>query len=179
MKKLEQTEGIRTQLAFEMFYGAKPSLKATTITGTLVLVGYGHDNVDKGCDYINLSNLSKEKNNLTEDTINYLEKLGQQGLYIKIDEDKNDIALPVGAMVFVKNGFDYLANSSWSSLNKINLIMNQYGKKTFKWYGQVSHKEKTILPYMVISVEHDIKNKEFFLCEPVEFLIEKYMGKKK
>jgi len=173
MKKLEQTIGMKAQLAFEMLYGAKPSLKGRTITGKLVLVGYGHDKIDERFDYINLS---KDR-----DIINHLANVDQQGLYIKICEGVNDTEIPIGEMVFIKKVFDYLGNSDWSQLNVINLIMNQLGNKPFEWYGQISDKdkEKTILPYMAISVEPDFKNREFFICEAAEFLIEEYMGTKK
>jgi len=166
MIKLDQITGIRAQTAFEMLYGAKPSLKGMTITGTLVFVGYGNDRIDDGIDYINLSK-------------NRPIGVNTPGFYINISEGKNDIEMPTGEMIFMKHGFDYLGSSDWSQLNIINLIMGKYGKRTFEWYGQINGKEKTTLPYMAISVEPDFTKREFFICEAAAFLIEEYMIIKK
>ena len=176
MKKLGQMEGMRAQLAFEMLYGAKPSLRGKTITGNLVLVGYGHDKVDIGVNYINLF----KKNLLSDSEIVHLEKVSQPGLYIKVSEENNDIDVPVGTMIFIDHGFDYLASSDWKHDNIINLIMNEYGRKVFEWYGQISKgpmgKVEKMHPYMAISVEKNPKDKEFFICEAAEFLIKECMN---
>ena len=163
MKKLKQIEGIHAQTAFEILYGAKPALQAKTITGTLVFAGYGNDNID-GNDYVNLSKPNKffDKNSHNE-----------VGFYIRICEGKSDFNFPIGTMVFVKNGFDYLSNNDWSQSGRLSLILSQYGGgRLFEWYGQINN-EKTILPYMAFSVEDDLNNREFYICEVAERLIKK------
>lgn len=180
MKKLEQNEGMRAQLAFEMFYGAKPALRGRTITGQLVFAGYGHDKIDAGVDYIDLSKIRTLMNGaefdrlrtfLSEDEINYLSPVNQAGVYIKIAKGENDIEFDPGTLVFMDHGIDYLSDSDWDYLNRINLVMKAYGKKEFKWYGQVSHKEKKMLPYMAVYVEADLRRMEFYICSVAESLI--------
>jgi hypothetical protein len=190
MKTLKPMQGIKTQTAFEMFYGAKPSLRGQTITGKRVMVGYGNDKIDRKFDYIDLSkkrrmyflsgDLSENEIELKKKEIERAEKLWHEGFYIEISEGTNDINIPIGEMIFIKQGLDYLANSDWNRSDVINLIMNQLGGKVFEWYGQISDtgKEIDILPYMAISVEPKFEDKQFFMNQYSQFLIEKYVDTK-
>lgn len=174
MKELDKMEGMYKQLAFQMKLGAKPSFRGQTITGKLILVGYGHDKISPKFDYVNLS----QKNLFDERELARFEKLNQNGLiqdgfYIEINEGKNDIELPIGSMVFVKQGFDYLASPDWKRDGVTNMIMNQLGKKKFEWFGQLSEERevKTILPYMAIYFEPNLEDGKFFINEYSEHLI--------
>lgn len=186
MKKLEQIEGIKAQLAFEMLYGAKPALRGRTITGKLIFTGYGNDKIDAGIDYVDLSKkegvfidgdeYDRLRTFLSEDEISYLlQGYHEPGLYIKITEGENDVEFAPGTLVFVDHGIDYLADSDWGYLDRINPVMKHYGRRTFKWYGQVSQEKKKLLPYMAVSVESDLDRMEFYICSPAESLIKEYM----